>query len=86
MERAIKKVLIGLLGLVLVGGYLCSQYWYQPPGIISDLMNPVGKNQTVTWEQGPTEPRLAGDEDEIPVGYTFDLVSETEYETIIWKN
>jgi len=49
-------------------------------------MKPVGENRTVTWEQGPTEPPLAGDEAEIPVGYTFDLVSETEYETIIWKN
>ena len=49
-------------------------------------MNPVGENQTVTWEHGLTEPPLAGDEDEILVGYTFDLVPETEHETIIWTN
>ena len=54
-----KKVLIGLLGLVVVGGYLLSQYWYYLPGIIAGIVAPVGENQAVVWEQGPTEPRSA---------------------------
>jgi len=51
-----KKTLIGAGVVVVAGGYLLSQYWYYLPGIISDIGDPIGENQTVIWEQGPTEP------------------------------
>ncbi len=62
-----KKVIIGLLGLVVVGSYLFSQYWYYLPGIISDFVSPIGENQSVTWAQGPSaSPSKANDVDKLP--------------------
>jgi len=62
-----KKVMIGVLGLVLVGGYPLSQYWYFLPGIIADIVNPIGENQPVTWEQGPSmSPSKGDDVDKLP--------------------
>ena len=62
-----KKVIIGLLGLVVVGSYLFSQYWYYLPGIISDFVSPIGENQSVTWAQGPSaSPSEADDVDKLP--------------------
>ncbi len=55
-----KKVLIGLAGVLVVGGLVLSQYWYYLPGIIFDIVSPIGENQAVSWEQGPTEPSQAG--------------------------
>jgi len=52
-----KKILMGVGVFVVTGGYLLSQYWYYLPGIISDIVSPIGENQAVVWEQGPTEPR-----------------------------
>ncbi len=57
-----KKVVVGVLGLVLVGGYWLSQYWYYVPGIIADIVNPIGENQPVTWSQGPSTSPLEGDD------------------------
>ena len=54
-----KKILIAVGVFVVAGGYLLSQYWYYLPGIISGIVAPVGENQAVVWEQGPTEPRSA---------------------------
>ena len=51
-----KKLLIGLLALAVVGGWLFSRYWYYLPGIVSDIVNPVGDNRPVTWQMGPAEP------------------------------
>lgn len=50
-----KKFLIGIVGLVFVGGLLFSQYWYYLPGIMADLVSPVGENREVTWAAGPAE-------------------------------
>jgi len=62
-----KKVVISLLGLVVVGGYLLSQYWYYLPGIIADVVSPIGENQPVTWQQGPsTSPSEDDDVDKLP--------------------
>lgn len=62
-----KKVIIGLLGLVVVGSYLFSQYWYYLPGIISDFVSPIGENQSVTWAQGPSaSPSEVDDVDKLP--------------------
>ena len=67
MEKVMKKVMIGLLGLVVVGGYLFSQYWYYLPGIISEFVSPIGENQPVTWEQGPSaSPSKDNDVDRLP--------------------
>lgn len=67
MKSSMTKVMIGLLGLVMVGGYLFSQYWYYLPGIISDIVSPIGENQSVTWEQGPsTAPSMSDDADKLP--------------------
>ena len=51
-----KKLLIGSAIVVALGAWLFSQYWYHLPGIISGIVNPVGENQPVTWQAGPTEP------------------------------
>ena len=51
-----KKSLIGVGVFVVAGGYLLSQYWYYLPGIMLAIVDPIGENQTVIWEQGPTEP------------------------------
>ena len=51
-----KKLLIGLVALAVVGGWLFSRYWYYLPGIVSDIVNPVGDNRPVTWQMGPAEP------------------------------
>jgi len=56
-----KKVVTGVLGLVVVGGYLLSQYWYYLPGIISDIVSPIAENQPVNWEQGPSTSPSEGD-------------------------
>ena len=50
-----KKLLIGLVALAVVGGWLFSRYWYYLPGIVSDIVNPVGDNRPVTWQMGPAE-------------------------------
>ena len=42
-----KKTLIGVGAFAVAAGYLLSQYWYYLPGIISDIVAPVGENQTV---------------------------------------
>ncbi len=50
-----KKILIGSI-LVLVGlGVVASQYWYYLPGIMSDILDPIGYNQSVIWKAGPAE-------------------------------
>ena len=51
-----KKLLIGLAALAVVGGWLFSRYWYYLPGIVSGIVNPVGDNRPVTWQMGPAEP------------------------------
>ena len=50
-----KNLLIGLAIAAAIGSYLFSQYWYYLPGIISDFVDPVGENQSVTWQPGPAE-------------------------------
>ncbi|MFT6751514.1 MAG: arylsulfatase A-like enzyme [Candidatus Azotimanducaceae bacterium] len=50
-----KKFLLALVIVIAIGGGLFSQYWYYSPGIISDFVNPIADNQSVTWEAGPTE-------------------------------
>ena len=40
-----KKVMIAVLFLLLLGGYLLSQYWYYLPGIVADIVSPIGENQ-----------------------------------------
>ena len=50
-----EKTLIGAGAFVVAGGFLLSQYWYYLPGIISDIVAPIGENQTVIWELGPAE-------------------------------
>lgn len=57
-----KKVVAAVLGLLLVGGYGWSQYWYYLPGIIADIVSPIGENQPVTWAQGPSMPPLESDD------------------------
>jgi arylsulfatase A-like enzyme len=39
--------------LVAAGAWAWSQYWYYLPGLISDIVSPVGEFQEVTWQQGP---------------------------------
>ena len=56
-----KKSLIGVGVFVVAGGYLLSQYWYYLPGIMLAIVDPIGENQTVIWEQGPTEPPATSD-------------------------
>ena len=51
-----RKLLIGFAVVVVIGGWLVSQYWYYLPGIIAGFVDPVGDNQPVTWQQGPSEP------------------------------
>ena len=41
--------------LVAAGAWAMSQYWYYLPGLISDIVLPVGEFQEVTWQQGPAE-------------------------------
>ncbi|MEM7018831.1 MAG: sulfatase-like hydrolase/transferase, partial [Pseudomonadota bacterium] len=51
-----KKILIGFVIIIAIGGWLFSQYWYYLPGIINSIVNPVGEHRVVTWQAGPTEP------------------------------
>jgi arylsulfatase A-like enzyme len=51
-----KKLLIVLAVLTVIGGWLFSQYWYYLPGIVSDFANPIGENRPVIWQKGPEEP------------------------------
>lgn len=51
-----KKLAAGMIGVLLVGGYWLSQYWYYLPGIIADIVSPIGENQPVIWAQGPSTP------------------------------
>lgn len=51
-----KRVLIAIVAVLVIGGWLFSQYWYYLPGIVSNFTNPIGENRPVTWEQGPTKP------------------------------
>jgi arylsulfatase A-like enzyme len=39
--------------LVAAGAWAWSQYWYYLPGLISDIVSPVGEFLEVTWQQGP---------------------------------
>ena len=48
-----KKFLFVAAILLTAGGWLFSQYWYYLPGIISDVVNPVGDFREVSWNAGP---------------------------------
>ena len=62
-----KKVIIGLFSLSVVGGYLFSQYWYYLPGIVSEFISPIGENQPVSWELAPGKSPSEGDDvDKLP--------------------
>ncbi len=50
-----KKILIAVVILSLIG-LLLSSYWYYAPGIISDFVNPVSDNREVVWQKGPALP------------------------------
>ena len=68
-----KKALIGLVLVIAIGGWLFSQYWYYLPGIISSFVSPVGENQAVTWQAGPTEPPSEAQPPNIVLIVTDDL-------------
>ncbi len=51
-----KKALVSLAVVVTVTGILASQYWYYLPGFISRIAHPVGENQAITWQAGPSDP------------------------------
>lgn len=48
-----KKILVLVVVIAVVGGWSFSQYWYFLPGIIQGFLDPIGEFQEVTWEQGP---------------------------------
>jgi arylsulfatase A-like enzyme len=60
-----KKATIAITAIIIILGGLFSQYWYYLPGIISDIVTPIGKTQTVSWQQGPAEP-AASNQDKPP--------------------
>ena len=41
--------------LVAAGVWALSQYLVYLPGLIADIVRPVGEFQEVTWQQGPAE-------------------------------
>ena len=52
-----KKLLItlGMLALIGIVGSIWFKYnWHRMPGIISSFKNPVGTNQAVNWQEGPS--------------------------------
>ena len=51
-----KKIALFCISIALVSGVLFSQYWYYLPGIISDIVAPIGDNRRVSWKQGPKKP------------------------------
>ena len=51
-----KKIALFCISIALVSGALFSQYWYYLPGIISDIVAPIGDNRRVSWKQGPKKP------------------------------
>ncbi|MDA9847372.1 sulfatase-like hydrolase/transferase [Luminiphilus sp.] len=77
-----KKTLIGVGAFAVAAGYLLSQYWYYLPGIISDIVAPVGENQTVVWEQGPTQPPPAGGAAEQPPNVVLIVVDDLGFNDI----
>jgi arylsulfatase A-like enzyme len=60
-----KKAAIAITAIIIILGGLFSQYWYYLPGVISDIVTPIGKTQTVSWQQGPAE-RAASNQDTPP--------------------
>ena len=50
-----KYWLMGLLAIVLFGGWLFSKYWYYMPGIISNLVSPIAEFREIDWESGPQD-------------------------------
>jgi arylsulfatase A-like enzyme len=45
------------VAVVGIGGWqLFQRYWYYLPGIMASLRDPVGPNQSVTWQPGPAAP------------------------------
>lgn len=77
-----KKIAIGLVGVVLVGGYLFSQYWYYLPGIISGITSPIGENQPVVWDQGPSEVLPADGDGETPPNVVLIVVDDLGFNDI----
>ena len=57
-----KKFFVYAAILTAIGGWLFSQYWYYLPGIISDIVKPIGEHREVAWESGPA----AADSDDRP--------------------
>ncbi len=51
-----KKIALFCISIALGSGALFSQYWYYLPGIISDIVAPIGDNRRVSWKQGPERP------------------------------
>ena len=46
---------MGLLAIVLFGGWLFSKYWYYMPGIISSVVSPIAEFRETDWESGPQD-------------------------------
>jgi arylsulfatase A-like enzyme len=77
-----KKILIGTGAFVVAGGFLLSQYWYYLPGIIADIVDPIGENQTVIWEQGPAEPSSASGAAKQPPNVVLIVVDDLGFNDI----
>jgi len=77
-----KKTLIGVGVFVVAGAYLLSQYWYFLPGIFLNIVDPIAENQTVIWEQGPTEPPSASSMAEQPPNVVLIVVDDLGFNDI----
>ena len=52
-----KKLLItlGILALIALAGSVWFHYnWHRMPGIMASIKNPIGPNQPIIWQDGPT--------------------------------
>jgi arylsulfatase A-like enzyme len=50
-----------LAGVLAIGGYLFSQYWYYLPGLMQSIRDPIEPNRTITWQAGPQSATLSAD-------------------------